>query len=118
LLEREKIAVHFARGVAQKGFRDLFQLALTRARSAGGGYGLAIDMDAFDPIDAPGVGSPEENGLRALEVLNTLHGLAHDPLLKAVEIVEYNPHRDENGKTAKLLEDIIFSLCGVREKEA
>lgn len=98
--------------VNDRGFPEVFQEALNRATRGTLGFGLSIDLDAFDPSEAPGTGSPEKNGLFAKDVLPALAGIAHSPSLKAAEIVEYNPHNDSANKTLGLLENILFSLCG------
>lgn len=98
--------------VKDRGFSAVFQEALNRATRGTLGFGLSIDLDAFDPSEAPGTGSPETNGLFARDVLPALAAIAHSPLLRAAEIVEYNPHNDSGNKTLGLLENLLFSLCG------
>ena len=71
------------------------------------GFGVSLDLDALDPATAPGVGSPEPNGLAAREALSCLHRLAHEHGLRCLEIVEYNPDRDRHGLTAHLIGALI-----------
>ena len=74
------------------------------------GFGLSIDLDAFDPEEAPGVGSPAPGGLRKADVLPQLHQFKDNPGLKALEITEFNPHLDKDNLTARLIFDIIGKL--------
>ncbi|MGH8507495.1 MAG: arginase, partial [Gammaproteobacteria bacterium] len=67
--------------------------------------GLSIDLDAIDPEDAPGVGTPARNGLRGLALVEGLRRLAPQPVL--VEIAEFNPLHDRKNKTARLVIDLL-----------
>ena len=59
---------------------------------------------------APGVGSPEPDGLSAREAHLGLQRLAAVPGLRALEIVEYNPDRDRHGVTARLIAELIDAV--------
>ena len=75
------------------------------------GFGISLDLDVIDPSEAPGVGSPEPGGLQVQELVNILSKWNRAPSLKALEIVEYNPKRDIEKKTAKIVAKIIGALC-------
>jgi arginase len=77
---------------------------------AADGFGVTIDLDAFDPQAAPGVGSPEPDGLPTRAVRDGLRHLAASPRLRALEVVEYIPDRDCNGITARLIGGLISDL--------
>ena len=68
-LEKMNVRIAYMEEVQQRGFAAVFAEALQRAEQAAGGFGVTIDLDAFCPQDAPGVGTPEQGGLRAAEVL-------------------------------------------------
>ena len=74
------------------------------------GFGITVDLDVFDPAAAPGVGSPEPEGLPAREVHASLRRLAASSGLHAMEIAEYNPYRDRHGMTAKLICNLIRDI--------
>jgi len=93
--------------IEQRGFQTAFYEALTIVASAPMGFGVSLDLDALDPAMAPGVGSPEPHGLAAPDVLNSLDRLAHEPGLRGLEIVEFNPDRDRQGLTARLISALI-----------
>lgn len=96
--------------IEQRGFAATLAEALVIVGSAPAGFGVTLDLDALDPSVAPGVGSPEPEGLGPNEVLAGLAGLARQPGLRAVEIVEYNPDRDQFGQTAWLLSRLVAAL--------
>jgi len=100
--------------VARRGVADVFAEARAIAASGTAGYGVSLDLDAFDPIAAPGVGTPEPGGIRARDFLGVWDGLAHDGACRAIEIVEFNPHRDEAGRTGELLGTLVAAT--VREE--
>ena len=110
LLDRLGVRVITMREIQQIGFAKAWQLALKIAASASGGFGISIDLDAIDPNEAPGVGSPEQNGIHANELLSALHHIHHRHDLLALEITEYNPYRDHNNATARLMAELIHAL--------
>ncbi len=86
-------------------------LAEARAIAAHGaaGYGVSLDLDVFDPTEAPGVGTPAPDGLHAAEFLGPWRTLIKAPSCVAVEIVEYNPARDRAARTARLMQDLVLA---------
>jgi arginase len=113
--EPEEIDFLQARGVRminseeiiQRGFAECLNEAIAHVASAPAGFGITLDLDAIDPLLAPGVGSPEPEGLWDGDVVLALRRLAIQPGLRAMEIVEYNPDRDRRGVTADLISDLI-----------
>lgn len=110
LLEKYGVRVYKMEEVRSRGFDTVYQEALKRVRTGTKGYGVSIDLDAFDPKDAPGVGSREAGGLHREEVLESLKYTASDKAFRALEIAEYNPKRDSNHKTALLVQDILENI--------
>lgn len=93
--------------LAQRGFADCLHEALGIVTAAPAGFGVTLDLDAIDPLLAPGVGSPEPEGMSARDVLEAVSGIAGLPGFRALEIVEYNPDRDRLGITASLISDLV-----------
>lgn len=110
LLEQLKVRVYFIEEIKQRGLQAVLAEARAIVNQDTVAYGLSIDMDAIDPVDAPGVNLPTSNGLSAQELLHSLQPLSKDKNLLGVEIVEYNPHQDEEQRTAQLCCDIIETL--------
>lgn len=96
--------------IDKMGFAEAMADALAFLNNLVDHIGVTIDLDAIDPCDAPGVGSPEENGLRASVVLKALRGVGAHPKIRALEIAEYNPQLDINNKTKKLIVDMLQSF--------
>src|SRR5688572_26801008 len=58
LLERLGVRVFFMDEVKQRGLAAVMAEALAIATAQTAGFGVTLDLDALDPQDAPGVGSP------------------------------------------------------------
>jgi arginase len=109
-LERMGVRVMAAPELSRRGFDACFAEALEVVRQAAVGFGISIDLDVFEPRRVPGVGSAEPCGLQPEPVLASLAGLRMAPDLLAVEITEFNPDRDIEGRTAALLSSLIASF--------
>ena len=96
--------------VTQHGFANVFGQAIKHVSKGTCGFGLTIDMDGIDPVDAPGVGIREKGGILANDLLPTLKSLAHQYDFLGLELAEYNPLRDEDMKTAKLMAAIVEAV--------
>jgi arginase len=110
LLSRLGVKIYFMEEVQRRGFAVVFKEAITILKERVPAFGMSIDMDAFDPKEAPGVGTPAPDGLKAEEVLDVLHDVRTLPQFKALEITEYNPVRDQGGKTAQLIINILKEI--------
>lgn len=109
-VEAHGIRVYPLEEVRDRGFKPVFDEALARARDGTAAFGLSIDLDAFRPEDAPGVGTAEKKGLNAADVLPILSAVGRLDGFTALEIAEFNPHNDVQGKTRKLAEDLIKTV--------
>lgn len=103
LLERLGVKVYLMEEVLQRGIDVILQEAEQRVTRHTCGLGVSIDLDAIDPIDAPGVGYREPGGIPGHSLISGLHKLAQRQSLLALEVTEYNPLLDEHAKTATLL---------------
>jgi len=110
LLKRLGVRIYFMKDIQARGFKTILQEAIQQVKQGTQGFGLSIDLDAFDPQEAPGVGTPEPNGLKAKEVMPALSMIQNDTSFKALEIVEYNPALDKGRKTLLLMRDLLLNL--------
>lgn len=109
-VEKQGIRVYFLDEVQKRGFKAVFEEAMARATDGTEGFGLTVDLDAFRPEDAPGVGTAEDKGLVAAEVLPIIKNTGRNPLFRALEIAEFNPHNDIGGKTRDLVSRLVESI--------
>jgi ornithine--oxo-acid transaminase len=110
LLERLGVRVFFMDEIARRGVAATLREAMSIVTCASGGFGITLDLDAIDPGDAPGVGSPAEGGMRASELMAALAEHGGHPALVGIEVVEYNPYRDRQATTAGLVGDALDAI--------
>jgi arginase len=110
LLQRLGVRIITMEEVRRRGLAAAVDEAVARVTTGTAGFGLTIDLDGFDPADAPGIGLKEPNGLHREEMLDVLRPLQRHPALKAIEIGEYIPDWDEGLVTAHLVRDLLLTL--------
>ena len=110
LIARLGVRVFSMAEIARRGVRETLREALDIVSCSTAGFGITLDLDAIDPADAPGVNTPAPRGIRAAELLDALAAHGGDPRLLGVEIVEYNPFRDSDGRTARFVGDGLDAM--------
>ena len=80
--------------------------------SKGDGIHLSLDMDAIDPDEAPGVGTPVRGGLTYREAQLAMEMLAASGKLRSLEVAEVNPILDQGNRTAALAVELVTSALG------
>ena len=98
--------------IEERGMVAVLRDAVRIASAGTAGYGISLDLDAIDPTDAPGVGTPVSGGIPAAGLIEALRNCAADPALLALEVAEYNPQRDQQRKTAAVVEEILAATLG------
>lgn len=73
---------------------------------------LTVDMDALDPLEAPGVGTPVPGGITYREAHLLMEILADSKKLTSMDLVEINPILDVANKTAGLAVELTLSALG------
>jgi arginase len=110
LLQRLGVRVFVREELAERGLAECFAEAAAIVAGAPAGFGISLDLDVLDPDTAPGVGSPEPDGLPLRDLMSGIVVLAAKHGLLACEIVEYNPDRDRHGVTARLIAALIGEM--------
>src|SRR5207248_1568284 len=72
LLRSLNVRIFFIDEVKEKGMESVMKEALVHVKRGAKHFGVSVDLDVIDPKEAPGVGSPEENGLSVEELLKGL----------------------------------------------
>ena len=112
LLNNLGVRVYYIDEVLRRGCVAVMLEARARVSRHTAAYGISIDLDALDPAEEPGVGSPAPGGIYLEDMLDGLIRLHGDINLRALEIVEYNPHHDRNHATAHAVHALVRSLIG------
>ena len=100
------------RHIDERGMRSVMEAAIVRALNGTAGIHVSIDLDAVDPEEAPGVGTPSPGGIGYREMHLALEMLADTERVCSVELVEVNPVLDRANQTAKLGVELLCSLLG------
>jgi arginase len=96
------------------GMAGAVERAIAWATKESEGLYLSFDMDALDPLHAPGVGTPVPAGLSQREAhlaCELIGGTGH---LIGMDMVEVNPILDVQNRTAILAVDFVLSALGKR----
>jgi arginase len=112
LLRTNHIHVFTMSDVDQRGISDVMRQALAIAGMASDGIHLSLDMDALDPVHAPGVGTPVRGGLSYREAHLAMELIADSGRLVAMDVVEVNPILDRENATALLAVELVMSALG------
>ena len=75
---------------------------------------VSLDLDAVDPMFAPGVGTPVPGGLSYREAHLALELVAEAGALDSLDVVEVNPILDRENETARLAVELVASALGKR----
>jgi arginase len=100
------------RHLDERGMRSVMEAAIQRALNGTAGIHVSIDLDAVDPEEAPGVGTPSPGGIGYREMHLAMEMLADTNRVASVELVEVNPVLDRANQTAKLGVELLCSLLG------
>ena len=113
-LSDSEVSVYTMSDIDRRGITSVTREAVDVATDGVEQVHLSLDLDAVDPTEAPGVGTPVRGGLTyreshaAMEVIDT----EAQELLSSVELVEVNPIIDEHNTTGGLAVELAASALG------
>lgn len=102
------------REIDERGLRSVMEEAIRVATDGTAGFHLSLDMDAVDPQEAPGVGTPVKGGMTYREAHLAMESVCDCDSLLSMEVVEVNPVIDEHNRTANLAVELVMSVLGKR----
>ncbi len=100
------------RDIDELGLRKVMELAMAAASDGTAGFHLSLDMDAIDPDEAPGVGTPVRGGMSYREAHLSMEMICDSSRMLSMEIVEVNPVLDSVNRTALLGVELVTSAMG------
>lgn len=112
LLQRLNVRIYYMDEINERGLDVVMKEALAIVTKGTVAFGVSLDIDSIDPLDAPATDVSEAGGLRAEALRAALQIPARDPRLIGVEITEFDPHRDIDQKTEKLIPELMSILSG------
>jgi arginase len=111
LLKELNVRIFYMDEVKERGLQAVMQDALRIATQDTEGLGISIDIDGLAPEEAPGTGYPVAHGIAVNDLIAALKTVRDNPLLTGVEIVEFDPHKDKNRKTEKVIARLLAVLA-------
>lgn len=110
---RESAVTAFTmRDIDECGLRNVMEGAIQAATAGTAGFHLSLDMDAVDPDEAPGVGTPVRGGMTYREAHLAMETICDSGRMLSMEIVEVNPVLDDANRTALLGVELAMSAMG------
>ncbi|WAH37428.1 arginase [Alicyclobacillus dauci] len=98
--------------VDRLGMAQVMKEAIEIAGNGTDGIHLSLDLDALDPMFAPGVGTPVNGGVTYREGHLAMEMLADSDKVVSVDVVEVNPILDTHNQTAVMAVELVESLFG------
>ncbi len=94
------------------GMAKVMERALEIAGREAGSVHVSVDIDALDPVTAPGTGTPVAGGLTYREAHLAMEMVAESGVAHSLEFVEVNPALDDGVSTARIAMELICSALG------
>ena len=113
-LAQAGVAVFSIDEIDRHGLYDVLRKAIEVVSRGTEGIYLSLDLDAIDPLYAPGVGTPVPGGLNYREAHLACEMVAETGRLVGMDLVEVNPILDERNKTAAMAVELALSALGKR----
>jgi arginase len=114
LMHEHAVNVFATEQIDRIGMYNAMLRAIEHAADGTDGIYLSLDLDALDPLYAPGVGTPVPGGLTYREAHLACELIAESGKLVAMDVVEVNPILDEHNRTALVAVELILSALGKR----
>jgi arginase len=111
LLRESGAGVYTMREIDERGIAGVAQEALKRIGHLPRLH-VSLDMDALDPREAPGVGTPVAGGISYREAHLLMEIIADTAQVASMDVVEINPILDHRNRTAELAIELILSALG------
>ncbi len=102
------------RHIDERGLTAVMEEAIQIAMDGTAAFHLSLDVDAVDPQEAPGVGTPVRGGLTYREAHLAMETIGDCGSMVSMEVVEVNPVIDEANRTAILAVELVMSAMGKR----
>ena len=108
------VHVFTMKDIDREGIAKVAERAIAIASAGTGGIHVSFDLDACDPMHAPGVGTPVRGGLNYREAHMVMELVADSQRLVALDLVEVNPTLDIRNTTAEFGTELALSALGKR----
>lgn len=93
--------------IEERGIRQVIEEALAIAGRGSGGIHVSFDLDVLDPREAPGTGSPAQEGMAVREARRALKLIGASGIMRSLDLVEVDPLLDHRNESARIAVELI-----------
>jgi arginase len=111
LMEKEDLNMFTIFDILSNGLRPLFDAIEDLSKRVKNVW-VSLDLDSIDNVYAPGAGMVNRGGLTYREVTAIASFIGKNCQVVGVDVVEYNPLSDIEGKTAELAIELVTKFFG------
>jgi arginase len=112
LLRAAQVHVFTMKDIDHMGIATVMARALEITTQGTRGLHVSLDIDALDPREVHGVGTPVRGGLTYREASFVMEEIAATGKMTSLDVVEVNPILDSKNRTAQMAVDLILSGFG------
>src|SRR5699024_3858437 len=112
LIKEKGMKVYTMQEIDRMGMPAVMEETINYLKERTDGVHLSLDLDALDPTEAPGVGTPVIGGLTYRESHLAMEMLSEANIITSAEFVEVNPILDVKNKTASVAVGLVGSVFG------
>lgn len=112
LIKNLDIRMYTMPEIHRLGMEKVMKETTTYLQRVTDGVHLSLDLDALDPSETPGVGTPVDGGITICESCTAMNVLSKADIVTSAELVEVNPMLDKQNKTATVaveLTELLFA---------
>lgn len=114
LLRESGVQIFSMHDIDRLGMAAVMERAIQAASQGTQGFHVSLDLDALDPDEAPGVGTPVTGGLTYREAHLAMELIASSHKMLGLDLVEVNPILDSHNRTAERA--VQFALSGLGKR--
>ena len=110
-LKNAGVTIFTTKDIRKYGTDVIYKKAFEIASNNTNGVHISYDLDVIDPIIAPGVSIPADNGINLQEAYDFVdYMIKNKEKIRSIDLVEINPLRDLNKTTEKIATNILNKL--------
>lgn len=111
LMQKEKLQTFRLFDLLRYGLNPLIQMIDDLNKKVSNVW-VSMDLDVIDSVYAPGAGMPNRGGLQYREIAAIAQYIGEHCNVIGVDVVEYNPLQDIDGKTVELGIELVAKFLG------
>lgn len=116
-LKEAGVTIFTTKDIFEYGEEYIYNKAFEIASRNTNGVHISYDLDVIDPIIAPGVSVAVKDGLTLKQAYSFVDKMVeNNDIIKSIDLVEYNPEFDVDGKTLNIATEIVNKIINNYQK--